>query len=68
MFFVFRKVLGRGGLEWVVRGTANKISVDFVRKTKGWDYVVVGFYSVWYICGLGVGECREARYRDDKLW
>ena len=28
---------------------------------KGWDYVVVGFYSVWYICGLGAGECREAR-------
>ena len=28
---------------------------------KGWDYIVVGFYSVWYICGLGVRECREAR-------
>ena len=28
---------------------------------KGWDYVVVGFYSVWYICGLGAEECREGR-------
>ena len=45
MFFVFGKVLGRGGLEWVVRGTANKISVVFVRKTKGWDCQRVGLCS-----------------------
>ena len=54
MFFV-GKVLSRGGLEWVFRGTVNKISVVLVRNTKGWVCQgvglgsVVGFYSVWYI-------------------
>ena len=64
MFFVFGKVLGKGGLEWVVRSTASKLVLSVKLKggiVKGWDYVVVEFYSVWYIYGLGAGECREAR-------
>ena len=45
MVFVFGKALGRGGLEWVVRGTANKICIVFVRKTKGWDCQGMGLCS-----------------------